>query len=63
MPVTQIPDLPPLQDVSIPASQLATALATSDVTIPMLHDNIPGTVPGVSAPHAGVTANQAPGFS
>ena len=63
MPVTQIPDLPPLQDVLIPASQLATASATSDVTIPMLHDNIPGTVPGVSVPHTGIAANQAPGLS
>ena len=57
MPVTQIPDLPPLQGVLIPVSQLATASATSDVTIPMLHNNILGAVPGALVPHAGATAN------
>ena len=61
--VTQIPDLPPLQDASTPAPQPAAALVTPDVTIPMPQDNTrPGTIPGTVAHNVATAANQAPGF-
>ena len=49
-PVMQIPDLPPLQDASTPASQPATITVTPDVTIPMPQDKSgPSAVPGTVA--------------
>ena len=67
MPVTQIPDLPPLQDTLSPASQKATTPATPDVTIPvtipMPQDNTgPGTVPSMVVYNVATATNWAPGF-
>ena len=64
MPVPQIVDLPPLQDAASLASQLATTLVASDVTIPMPQGNTsPGTIPGTTAHNVATAANQAPSFS
>ena len=46
--ITQIPDLPPLQDATTPASTPITTLAVPNVTIPMLQDAL-GAVPGAPA--------------
>ena len=63
MPVPQIADLPPLQDTTSSASQLASTMAAPNVTIPMPQGNTsPGTVPGTTAHHVTTAANQAPSF-
>ena len=63
MPVPQIADIPPLQDATSSASQLAATMAAPDVTIPMPQGNTgPGTVLGTTAHHVATAANQAPGF-
>ena len=62
-PVPQIADLPLLQDAASSASQLATTLVASNVTIPMPQGNTsPGTVLGITAHNVATAANRAPGF-
>ena len=63
-PVQQMADLPLLQGATSSASQSATTLVASDVTIPMPQGNTgPGTVPGTTAHNVATAANRAPGFS
>ena len=62
-PVPQIADLPPLQDATSSASQLAATPAAPDVTIPMPQGNTGrSTILGTTAHHVATAANQAPGF-
>ena len=57
-PLPQIVDLPPLQDATSLASQLATTLVAPNVTIPMPQGSTgPGTVPGTTAHHVATAAN------
>ena len=57
-PIPQIVDLPPLQDASSPASQLAITPVASDVTIPMPQGNTsPGTILGTTAHNVATAAN------
>ena len=57
-PVSQIADLPLLQNATSSASQLATTLVAPNVTIPMPQGNTgPGTVPGTTVHHVATAAN------
>ena len=61
--VSQIADLPPLQDATSSASQLAATPVAPNMTIPMPQGNTgPGTVPGTTVHHVATAANRAPGF-
>ena len=61
--VPQIADLPPLQDATSSASQLAATPAAPDVTIPMPQGNTgPRTILGTTAHHVATAANCDPGF-
>ena len=62
-PVSQIADLPPLQDATSSASQSAAIPVAPNVTIPMPQGNTsPGTIPGTTAHHVATAANQVPDF-
>ena len=62
-PVPQIADLPPLQDTTSSASQLAATPAAPNVTIPMPQGSTgPGTVLGTTVHHVAPAANRAPSF-
>ena len=62
-PVSQIADLPLLQDTTSSASQSATTPVAPDVTIPMPQGNTaPGPILGTTAHHVATAANRAPGF-
>ena len=58
MPVSQIADIPPLQDATSSASQSAATTVAPDVTIPMPQGNTaPGTSLGTTAYHVATAAN------
>ena len=62
-PVSQIADLPPLQDATSLAYQLATTPVAPNVTIPMPQGNAsPGTILGTTAHHVATAANRALSF-
>ena len=57
-PVPQIADLPPLQDATSSASQLAATPVAPNVTIPMPQGNTgPSTIPGTTVHHVATAAN------
>ena len=62
IPTPQIPDLLLLQDASTLAPQPATTLVVSDVTIPMLQDTIPRTIPDTVAHNIVAAASWVPSF-